>query len=106
MSEYDELVCEVDYHAVESINIHSLITDNQFSIPMLLICEYKHVCISDIKLVPHVDDELAIQFFFASFWIFHNWVFRIHPKEVKSKLSFGFVSKDIEASGIINDRFD
>lgn len=77
MPENDEFVGEVNNHAVEGIDVHGLVANNQLPIAMLFISQDKHVGIGDVQLVSHVDDKLTIKFFSTTFRR-NNWVVTIH----------------------------
>lgn len=105
MSENYQFVGEVNDHAVKGIDVHSLVAHDQLPIAMLLIFQDKHVGIGNVELISHVDDKLTVKFF-STISPSNDWSLSIHPNKEVAQLSPGLVRKDVEASCIVDDRFN
>ena len=105
MSENNQFVGEVNNHTVKGIDVHSLVADDQLPIAMLLIFQDKHVGISNVELISHVDDKFTVKFF-STISSSNDRFLSIHPNKEVAKLSPSLVRKDVEAPCVVDDRFN
>ena len=102
MSKDYGFVIKVDHVTIESVDVHSFVTQNKLSIALSIVWEDKHVCIANIEFVTHIDDELSIELLLSSGLILNYGRSFIHSDQEQPKFTSGLICEQVETASVIN----